>query len=186
MDRRIKYTKNIIKETFLTLLEEKEITKITVSEICKISDINRATFYRYYLDVYDLFDKIEEEFLEELKNAPYMYNDEYSLSILATEFLQTFLDNKKLVTLLFNKTNNIYILNDIVEVIYNKYKNKWLKDIPDLDENDIATAGIFAFNGSLGIINYWIERGFKESVEEIAKQIEELSYYGVRNFIYKK
>ena len=30
MDRRIKYTKKIIKETFLNLLEEKELNKITV------------------------------------------------------------------------------------------------------------------------------------------------------------
>ena len=64
MDRRIRYTKKIIKETFLNLLEEKELNKITVSEICRISDINRATFYRYYLDVFDLFDKIQDEFVE--------------------------------------------------------------------------------------------------------------------------
>ena len=53
MDRRVKYTKMIIRETFINLLEKKNINKITVSEICKEADINRATFYRYYLDVYD-------------------------------------------------------------------------------------------------------------------------------------
>ena len=56
MDRRTKYTKNIIKETFIDLLSEKDISKVSVSEICKIADINRATFYRYYLDVFDLLD----------------------------------------------------------------------------------------------------------------------------------
>ena len=61
MDRRTKYTQKVIKETFINLLEEKEITKITVSEICKIADINRATFYRYYLDVYDLLSNIQKE-----------------------------------------------------------------------------------------------------------------------------
>lgn len=52
MNRRIKYTKKVIKHTFLELMEEKDIKKITISEICKTSDINKATFYRYYLDVY--------------------------------------------------------------------------------------------------------------------------------------
>ena len=47
MDRRIKYTKKVIKDTFLELMDEKDINKISISEICKISDINRATFYRY-------------------------------------------------------------------------------------------------------------------------------------------
>ena len=67
MDRRVKYTKNIIKTTFLKKLEEKDINKITVSEICKDADVNRATFYRYYLDVYDLLDNIETEFVDNLR-----------------------------------------------------------------------------------------------------------------------
>ncbi len=185
MDRRIKYTKGIIKETFLNLLEEKEVNKITVSEICKIADINRATFYRYYLDVYDLLEKIENEFIEELKQVPFLTNNEYSLSSLATELLNIFLENKKLVTIIFRKNTDIYILNDILEGIHNKYKYKWLNDFPDLDENEISYANIFAFNGSLGIVNYWIQQGFVESVEEISKKIEDFSYYGVKNYIYK-
>ena len=56
MDRRVKYTKKVIKDTFIDLLSEKDINKVTVSEICKIADINRATFYRYYLDVFDLLE----------------------------------------------------------------------------------------------------------------------------------
>ena len=67
MDRRTKYTKKIIKDTFIKLLSEKDIKKVTVSEICKLADVNRATFYRYYLDVYDLLDHIEEDFINELK-----------------------------------------------------------------------------------------------------------------------
>ena len=69
MDRRVKYTKKIIKDTFLELLSKKDIKKITVSEICNIADINRATFYRYYLDVHNLLESIEDEFVCELKNA---------------------------------------------------------------------------------------------------------------------
>ena len=74
MDRRVKYTKGVIKDTFISLLEEKEINKIKVSELCNIADINRATFYRYYLDVFDLLDKMEDEFVERVKNA-YEVND---------------------------------------------------------------------------------------------------------------
>ena len=49
MDRRTKYTMKVIKDTFLNLLESKDISNITVTEICDIADINRGTFYRYYL-----------------------------------------------------------------------------------------------------------------------------------------
>ena len=48
MDKRIEYTKKTLKDTFLSLLAEKDIINITVSEICKEAGINRGTFYRYY------------------------------------------------------------------------------------------------------------------------------------------
>ena len=91
MDRRIKYTKKIIKDTFLSLLSEKDIKNITVSEICKIADINRATFYRYYLDVYDLLNKIQEEFVQELKNAT--TKEDNNISTFSKNLLNVFLEN---------------------------------------------------------------------------------------------
>ena len=53
MDRRVKYTKKVIKDTFLSLLEKKDISSISVKELCDIADVNRGTFYRYYEDIYD-------------------------------------------------------------------------------------------------------------------------------------
>ena len=64
MDRRVKYTKKVIKDTFLSLLEKKNISNISVKELCEMADINRGTFYRYYIDIYDLLKKIEDEFIE--------------------------------------------------------------------------------------------------------------------------
>ena len=81
MDRRTKYTKKTIKDTLINLLSEKDINKITVSEICKIADVNRATFYRYYLDVYDLLNHIEQDFEEELKNAYHPETNEESQAL---------------------------------------------------------------------------------------------------------
>lgn len=41
------------------LMGGKQISKITVREICEIAHINRSTFYAHYLDVYDLFERVE-------------------------------------------------------------------------------------------------------------------------------
>ena len=43
-DRRTRYTRQTIKDTFLELLKQKSFTKITVTEICKNAEINRGTF----------------------------------------------------------------------------------------------------------------------------------------------
>ena len=187
MDRRIKYTKKIIRDTFINLLLEKDIKKITVSEICKLSDINRATFYRYYLDVYDLLDKIEDDFVNELKEAvPSNTNNDYSVSSFTKDLLKVFLSNKELVKILFNTNNNVYFLNDILELAYDKCKQKWQNDLPNLSDEDIEYASVFIFNGALGVVNYWVKNDFDKDVDEVAEIIERLSYFGTHKFIYKK
>lgn len=184
MDRRIKYTKKVIKDTFLELLNKKEINKITVSEICKLADINRSTFYRYYLDVYDLLDQIQEEFIVELKKASDNDRD-YTVSTFSKDLLAVFLKNKELVKIIFNKNNNLYFLNDILEIAYEKCRIKWSTDISNIKEEDMEYASIFIFNGALGVINSWIQNDFDKDVEEISEIIEKLSYFGTKKFIYK-
>ncbi|MBQ6456167.1 MAG: TetR family transcriptional regulator [Mogibacterium sp.] len=56
-DRRTAKTQKAITNAFTALLAKKELDKITVREIAEIADINRATFYKHYLDVYDLYDR---------------------------------------------------------------------------------------------------------------------------------
>lgn len=48
-DQRVTLTKRLLQEGLLRLLETKEIDKINVTELCRESGINRATFYRHYI-----------------------------------------------------------------------------------------------------------------------------------------
>ena len=182
MDRRIKYTKKIIKETLVELLNEKEINKITVSEICKQADINRATFYRYYLDAYDLLDKIKEEFVNELIAISNKLDDDYTVASFSKILLTVFLDNKKLVKVLFNKRSDLYFLSEILELAYDKCYYRWNKNC-NIDEEEIEYAAIFIFNGALGIINFWIQNNFDKNIDDICNIIENLSYNGINKYL---
>ena len=62
-DRRAKRTAVQIKETMLSLMKTKAIHEIKVSEICKLCQINRATFYDHYRDVFDLVQDMEQDIL---------------------------------------------------------------------------------------------------------------------------
>lgn len=187
MDRRVKYTKTVIKDTLLQLLAEKDITKITVSEICKIADINRATFYRYYFDVFNLLDSIKNDFVNELKKTYQPSNDEKkTIYGFSRAMLKVFLENKELVKILFNTDNNLYFLNDVLEVAFDRCKERWEKDLPELSQEDMEYATLFIFNGALGILNFWVKNNFDKNIDEISEIIETLSCYGTRRFIYKR
>ena len=57
-----------IQKVFMELIQTKEINEITVSDICKVANLNRSTFYSNYIDIYDLADKIKEELFQDVLN----------------------------------------------------------------------------------------------------------------------
>ena len=68
MDLRIQRTKAAIKSAFLELRAEKPVEKITVTELTKLANINKATFYLHYSDIYALSDEIEDSLIDEVLN----------------------------------------------------------------------------------------------------------------------
>lgn len=54
-------------KAFWDLYMDKPIEKITIREITDHAGYNRATFYLYYRDVYDLFEQIEDDILDQVR-----------------------------------------------------------------------------------------------------------------------
>lgn len=86
-NKRRQKTIDTIESVFLNFLQTKELSQITVSEICKAADINRSTFYANYLDVYDLADKLCDK-LEAQVAA--LYSEEYVSQTNSNDYLKLF------------------------------------------------------------------------------------------------
>ncbi|AEB06503.1 regulatory protein TetR [Coriobacterium glomerans PW2] len=56
-------TRADLREAFWSLYESRPIEKITIREITDRAGYNRATFYLYFHDVYDLLEQIESDIL---------------------------------------------------------------------------------------------------------------------------
>lgn len=64
-DLRVVKTKNSIRDALFELMSEKELAKITISEICVRAKINRKTFYSHYRSPADVIEELENEVLNE-------------------------------------------------------------------------------------------------------------------------
>lgn len=64
-DRRTRYTRQTIKDSLLSTMQHKPFSKITVTEICRLSEINRGTFYLHYYDLDDVLDDTIEDVLQD-------------------------------------------------------------------------------------------------------------------------
>src|SRR5699024_12375031 len=63
------------KQRLMDLLKEKQMSTITVKEICALADVNRSTFYAHYTNHFDLLAQIENEFIDDMT----MYLQSYNL-----------------------------------------------------------------------------------------------------------
>ena len=60
-DRRSVYTRNVIKDSLLSLLAEKDLADISISELCREAEINRGTFYLHYDNTSEVLDELFDD-----------------------------------------------------------------------------------------------------------------------------
>lgn len=162
-NQRRKKSQNKIESVFIELLQSKEISQISVTDICKLANVNRSTFYANYLDVYDLADKIKAHLVDEVKK---LYSEERTTKNNSNDFSKLFKHIKN--NQIFYKTYfklNYNNTTDIVEFDYTLSKLLYNDKLIDY-HIEFFKAGLNA------IIKKWLANDCKESVEDINELLE--------------
>lgn len=60
-DLRVRRTRTTLQRALIELTVEKGFAAVTVRDICERAMVNRSTFYRHYIDKYDLLDQYAAE-----------------------------------------------------------------------------------------------------------------------------
>lgn len=147
-----------IQRAFVNMLQEKEISRISVTDICKETGLNRSTFYANFLDVYDLADKIREN-LEKDFNA---------------QFREA--ENRDAVTMFRHIYENQLFYKTYFKLGYDEKHQISVFD-PARAETDFANKHIqyhieFFRNGFNAIVKMWLDTGCRETPEEMAEIIK--------------
>lgn len=74
MNRKQSYSRMVIRQALLDLLEQMPLKKVTVTDICKRADVNRTTFYTNYTDIYDLLKSITQDLHEDVREVLTLYD----------------------------------------------------------------------------------------------------------------
>lgn len=136
MDLRVKKTKNSIINAFLQLRAKKPLERITVKELSDLAEINKATFYLHYKDIYDLSETLENELFERVFNSIEHPNSVLSEPKLFTrELTEGFISNQSLIDIIFsNDRRNILadkLEREVRKFIYERYPQ--YKNAPELN-----------------------------------------------------
>lgn len=181
-DGRVRYTKMRIRSAFYELLQKTEYEKITVTSICDLAEINRATFYKHYLDVPDLVDKLQDDAVNELgSRLSQAKGDSLECSIAeALKYIRgNITESSPIRELIFPRsTGFISKISGLVYELFSDFMLPHEKEMTGITK-DILFSYISA--GSAGIIEYWCRSGYKESEEDIARSIITLASCTLNN-----
>ena len=168
-DRRVKYTKMVLKNALIELMQEKPIAKINIKEICERADINRGTFYSHYIDQFDLqkqiFDELVNGIDQMIDSSILTMNTERSGRLLTSVFsyLQ---ENKQLVSVLMSENSTIDIQAEVFRFL--KEKNLLKPITPHTKTLDYLYA--FMASGCVEMVREWLNSG-TETPEDIARYV---------------
>ena len=176
-DRRVRYTKMVLKESFVRLLSEKDISKITIKEICDGADINRATFYAHYSDQYDLLRKIEDELFENVSahmSGLTLVAGEESTIGMVERILDYIRENAQLCMLLISDRGDLDFQKKIMAFLYDKNFDGLLPKAGIADE-DSEYIRSFMITGCVGIIQKWLNGDMKKPARSLAELLVKLT-----------
>ncbi len=173
-DKRIRRTKQNIRNALFRILEQKSLDQVTVSEIVRTADINRSTFYFYYEDINDLFQQTEQEIFDTFTREVVATDAKFESKEEFIAYLTRYLDfcRENYIVCKFVTSNRCN--NDLAD----KIREQLQKTIPNsrriYDEKDprqyLTTFAISAF---LFSILEWMDDGMRIETKEMAEFLTE-------------
>ncbi|SDH52236.1 transcriptional regulator, TetR family [Planococcus glaciei] len=170
-DLRITKTKQALEEALLTLLQEKPLKSISITEICRLAKINRGTFYLHYGQIEDLFEEYYKEIMKDLTDSyqePYRHADILNTKKLNPSTIRIFHHietYKNFYRIVFSRTvpmSYYYLLFNQVQDLLKRDMELKLKS-----SVDPAMLSAYQANAILGLIIEWGRNDFQQPAEDM-------------------
>ena len=164
------HTKQVIRETFIMLLNKRPLSQITVRDIVEHCGINRNTFYYYYHDIPQLLESIVDEEADRMINAHPAVESLEDCLLAAVAFA---LENRKAV---------LHIYHSVNRGLYEQYQWQICEHIVTTYVDSILSSRSVSDDDRKLLINYlkcmcfgfimgWLETGMQEEVQSWFHQL---------------
>ena len=168
-NQRVRLSKQLLRQSFIKLLNEKPIHKISVREICEQAQVNRSTFYKYYGSQYDLFRDMEKEILAHVNN--YLRDEPSAITGDLSQITKLVLflgDNAELCRIIINHNIDPAFPEALVNL---PSLREWIETHFRVEYSKAEMEYVYGMvvNGGFSIIRMWLNKENPEPAEEIAE-----------------
>ena len=175
-DKRVIRTKKAIKSALFRLMETKDISDITISELTTCANVNRRTFYTHYRCLTDILNEIESDLVQELS----VLLSKIDLHDYKTSMYDLFIDLHNMVTGEFDYYFHLMRMDMrgvLLSRLKNALKNSSISIFTSDHENRSAAGNMisaFVSGGFLALYTEWYYSENRPPVEVAAETASQL------------
>jgi AcrR family transcriptional regulator len=188
-DERYYINDEAIIDAFFLVLKEKELEKITVSDIIKKAGIVRSTFYNHYENIPVLITAIEDRTIEDIFSLMETFSPKNDHDICKAFFLTICDYTKKnpfLANLLRSPRGDAFF--EKVIHMFHRYIMEVTQKTPQNQHTreEFSYLIACAIGSTIGVLHKWIHENFRVSMEVIADIMTQAFMSGILPFISKE
>jgi AcrR family transcriptional regulator len=176
-NERFQETEKALTDAFLELLEEKELSEITVSELCRRCGIHRSSFYLHFADIYAMMERIEEDLADYYGKLFGTGGEVYDLADRFIRFFSFIESHKSFYKVYWFRSSDLRVLNAVLKDENREAMRQTAKKMGIEDEEALAYHQTFFKAGLAALIGQWLIRDCRETPDEIL-QILRKEYKG--------
>ncbi len=165
-------TKQSFAKALKNAMENKKLSKITVSELCAVCQVNRKTFYYHFEDIYSLLKwTLEQEAVEVVKNFDLVVNTEEAI-----RFVMDYVDeNKHIISSAFDSMGyeeiKRFFYNDLFSVIYGAIEQGEEELQVTLNSQFKDFLAAFYSEASAGLLIEWVKNRMTQDRETVLQNL---------------
>lgn len=150
-DARVRYTKKVLRDSLLKLMQDKPVKEITVKEVCDGAELNRATFYKHYKDCYDLLEQIENELIEDFVSSLRLV-DSFDVTDLVSAIFDMIERNMELCRLLIFEHGDDTIIQKMIAISHDVSLESWRTKLKRASDAELELLFICLANGLMHVV----------------------------------
>ena len=178
-------SRRLIRQAFVDLMKEKNLEKITVTDVVKRADINRGTFYAHYQDINAVIKQIENDLIEMLLESlgELHYNNFFQNPLpFLSKIAKYQEEDLEFYRILINSNGAEQYLVKLKDIFVNYMKND--SDIPEHIKKspEFLISVHFVAGGVANLYQVWFRGEMDNSLTEIWSEVSKIIANGSAKF----
>jgi AcrR family transcriptional regulator len=182
-DLRVRRTRKLLKRALIELTIAKGFAAVTVQDIADHAMVNRATFYRHYLDKYDLLDQYMREVYDmtasqaQIPVASAQYPDFSQPPAGLLSLLEHVQQHADFYRVMLGKRGDPAFMQNIQQYIEKRFRSLLPDSILLAQPSDplLELCLSYVSHAGIGAIVWWLNDGRRYSPQEVAIWLNQLS-----------